>query len=118
MKTSAQLRKRRKIRQRFKIARAVCGRCRLLIHRTNNHFYAQILDESGENVVVSASSLSKESKMKNGGNRDAAAAIGKLIAEKAKAKKISEVVFDRSGFLYHGRVQVFADAARANGLSF
>ena len=120
MKTSAQLRERRKIRQRFKIAKTINGRNRLVINRTNNHMYAQILDETGTKTLVSASTLSPEAKecIKNGGNKDAAAYVGKMIAIKAKDKNILNVVFDRSGFLYHGRVKVLADSARENGLNF
>jgi large subunit ribosomal protein L18 len=82
--------------------------------------YAQILDENGERVIVSASTLSRDGKksVKNGGNKEAASYVGKAIAEKAKSKKIEDVVFDRSGFLYHGRVKVLADSARENGLNF
>jgi large subunit ribosomal protein L18 len=82
--------------------------------------YAQILDETGTKFVVHVSTLSKEIKdsLKNGGNKEAASIVGKLVAEKAKEKNISNVVFDRSGFLYHGRVRVLADSARENGLNF
>jgi large subunit ribosomal protein L18 len=82
--------------------------------------YAQILDEAGDKTVVHVSTLSKEVKegIKNGGNKDAAALVGKVIALKAKEKNITDVVFDRSGFLYHGRVKVLADSARENGLNF
>lgn len=120
MKTPAQLRETRKIRQRFKLSKIVKGRCRLLVHRTNNHMYAQILDESGKNTVVTVSTLSKDvrDQVKNGGNKEAAALVGKVVAEKAKEKNITSVVFDRSGFLYHGRVKVLADSARENGLNF
>ena len=120
MKTSAQLRERRKSRQRFKISASVKGKNRMVIHRTNNHMYAQILDESGTKIVVHVSTLSKDVReaVKNGGNKEAAKYIGKVIAEKAKAKNIADVVFDRSGFLYHGRVKVLADSARENGLKF
>ena len=82
--------------------------------------YAQILDETGMKTLITVSTLSKEAKaeIKNGGNKEAAAYVGKLIALKAKEKNISSVVFDRSGFLYHGRVKVLADSARENGLNF
>ncbi|MDR2074807.1 MAG: 50S ribosomal protein L18 [Holosporales bacterium] len=120
MDISGKLRERRKIRQRFKISKTIKGRYRLVINRTNNHMYAQILDQNGEKVVVSASTLSRDGKksIKNGGNKEAAVYVGKTIAEKAKSKKIADVVFDRSGFLYHGRVKVLADSARENGLNF
>ena len=120
MNTSAKLRLRRKSRQRFKISKTIDGKCRLIVHRTNNHMYAQILDETGANIAVSVSTLSKDVReaVKNGGNKEAASYVGKMIALKAKEKNISSVVFDRSGFLYHGRVKVLADSARENGLNF
>lgn len=120
MKTSSELRLIRKARQRFKISDSIKGKHRLLVHRTNNHIYAQILDKSGENTIVHVSTLSKEVRdiVKNGGNKEAAICVGKIVAEKAKEKKISSVVFDRSGFLYHGRIKVLADSARENGLVF
>lgn len=120
MMISAKLRERRKIRQRFKISKTINGRYRLVINRTNNHMYAQILDETGDKTIISASTLSVEGReaVKNGGNKDAAIYVGKTIANKAKELKITNVVFDRSGFLYHGRVKVLADSARENGLNF
>jgi large subunit ribosomal protein L18 len=120
MKTSVQLRQIRKLRQRFKLAKIASGRCRLLVHRSNNHIYAQVLDEFGKNTIVNVSTLSKEVRdvIKNGGNKDAAAYIGKEIALMAKKNGISKVIFDRSGFLYHGRIKVLADSARENGLEF
>jgi large subunit ribosomal protein L18 len=120
MKTSAELREIRKRRQRFKISGTSSGKCRLLVHRTNNNMYAQILDVSGKNTVAHVSTLSKVVKetVKNGGNKEAAACVGKLIAKAALDKGIKEVVFDRSGFLYHGRVQLLAESARENGLVF
>lgn len=81
--------------------------------------YAQIIDDKQAKTLAAASTLSKEAQgVKNGGNKAAAALVGKLIAEKAKALNISEVVFDRSGFLYHGRIKALADGARENGLVF
>jgi large subunit ribosomal protein L18 len=96
------------------------GRARLCIHRTPRHIYAQIIDENGDKVVVSASTLDRELRkdMKATGNAEAAAAIGKAVAERAKAAGISTVAFDRSGFKYHGRVKALADAARESGLEF
>ena len=114
------LRERRKLRQRFKISRVAKEKYRLLVHRTNNHMYAQILDKNTKNTIITASTLSPEirSKMKYGGNIAAAELVGELVAKKAKEKNISEVVFDRSGFLYHGRVKALAENARKNGLKF
>jgi large subunit ribosomal protein L18 len=93
---------------------------RLSVHRTNTHIYAQIIAETGDKVIVSASTVEADvrKKIKNGGNVEAAAAIGKLIAEKAKKAGVSIVAFDRSGYKYHGRIKALADAARENGLSF
>ena len=96
------------------------GKARLCIHRTPRHIYAQIIDESGDKVVASASTLDGDlrKEMKGTGNAAAAAAIGKAVAERAKAAGISTVAFDRSGFKYHGRVKALADAARESGLEF
>ena len=93
---------------------------RLSVHRTNTHIYAQIIAESGDKVLASASTVEADVRkiVKNGGNVEAAAAIGKLIAEKAKKAGITTVAFDRSGYKYHGRIKALADAARENGLSF
>ena len=93
---------------------------RLSVHRTNTHIYAQIIAETGDKVLASASTVEADvrKKVKNGGNVEAAAAIGKLIAEKAIKAGITTVAFDRSGYKYHGRIKALADAARENGLSF
>jgi large subunit ribosomal protein L18 len=93
---------------------------RLSVHRTNTHIYAQIIAESGDKVIVSASTVEADvrKKIKNGGNVEAAAAIGKLIAQKAVKAGVTTVAFDRSGYKYHGRIKALADAARENGLSF
>jgi large subunit ribosomal protein L18 len=96
------------------------GVMRLCVNRTPQHIYAQIIDPSGAQVKVCASTLEAAVKggLKNTGNVAAAAAVGKAIAEKAKAAGITRVAFDRSGFKYHGRVKALADAARENGLEF
>jgi len=93
---------------------------RLSVHRTNTHIYAQIIAETGDKVIVSASTVEADVRknVKNGGNVEAAAAIGKLIAEKAKKAGVTTVAFDRSGYKYHGRIKALAEAARENGLSF
>ena len=93
---------------------------RLSVHRTNLHIYAQIIAATGDTVLASASTVEADvrKKVKNGGNVEAAAAIGKLIAEKAKKAGITTVAYDRSGYKYHGRIKALADAARENGLSF
>ena len=93
---------------------------RLSVHRTNTHIYAQIIAETGDKVIASASTVEADVRknIKNGGNVEAAAAIGKLIAEKAIKAGVTAVAFDRSGYKYHGRIKALADAARENGLSF
>ena len=91
---------------------------RLCVFRSNKAIYAQIIDDETRTTLVSASSLDKDLKIKNGSNVEAAKVVGKSIAEKAKKAKIKTVVFDRSGYLYHGRVEALADAARENGLEF
>lgn len=93
---------------------------RLTVHRTPRHIYAQIIDSTGGKVVVCASTLDKElrSLIKNTGNKDAAAIVGKAVAERAKSAGVDKVAFDRSGFKYHGRIQALADAAREAGLQF
>ena len=93
---------------------------RLTVHRTNSHIYAQVIDATGSKVLAAASTAEKEvrGEIKNGGNKDAAAAVGKRIAERAKAAGVTAVAFDRAGFAYHGRVKALADAARESGLTF
>ena len=93
---------------------------RLSVHRTNTHIYAQIIAQTGDKVLASASTLDAAIKIviKNGGNVEAASAVGKSIAEKAKLAGITTVAFDRSGYKYHGRIKALAEAARENGLSF
>ena len=91
---------------------------RLCVFRSNTGIYAQIIDDETRTTLVSASSLDKSLKIKNGSNVEAAKVVGKSIAEKAKKAKITKVVFDRGGYLYHGRVAALADAARENGLEF
>lgn len=91
---------------------------RLCVYRSNKEIYAQIIDDETRTTLVSASSLDKDLKIENGSNVEAAKVVGKSIAEKAKKAKITKVVFDRGGYLYHGRVEALADAARENGLEF
>ncbi|MGL4370906.1 MAG: 50S ribosomal protein L18 [Spirochaetota bacterium] len=95
------------------------GRLRLCITRSNTSLYAQIIDDSKGHTVVSASSLAKDFPAdKSRINMDAAKALGKVIAEKAKSKGVTKVFFDRNGILYHGKIKAFADSARENGLEF
>ena len=113
-KKAARLRRGR--RARYKIREL--GAIRLCVHRSPRHIYAQIIEPSGARVLATASTLeaSLRAELKNGGNIEAAKAVGKAIAEKAKAIGVEKVAFDRSGFKYHGRVKALADAAREHGL--
>ncbi len=110
------LRRSRKARAKIRELRAT----RLTVHRTPRHIYAQVIDSETNKVVAAASTVQKSlaSKLKGTGNCDAAVAVGKAIAEKAKAAGIESVAFDRSGFRFHGRVKALADAAREAGLKF
>jgi large subunit ribosomal protein L18 len=94
------------------------GASRLSVHRSSQHIYAQIIAPEGDKVLASASTLDKDLRSGSTGNTEAAANVGKLIAERAKAAGITTVAFDRSGFKYHGRVKALADAAREGGLQF
>lgn len=100
-----------------KRVRGTAERPRLAVFRSVAHIYAQLIDDSQGVTLVSASSVEKSNKTK-GGNLAAAKAIGKLIAERAKEKGVQKVVFDRGGYIYHGRVKALADAAREAGLEF
>ncbi len=91
---------------------------RLNIFRSNANIFAQIIDDEKGVTLVSASSIDKELKLENGGNVEAATKVGELLAKRAKKAKIEKVVFDRGGYLYHGRVEALANAARENGLEF
>jgi len=104
----------RRIRRKL---RGTAERPRLAVYRSVAHIYAQVIDDAAGATLVSASSVDKGGRT-NGGNVAAAKAIGKLVAERAKAKGIGRVVFDRGGYIYHGRVKALADAARAAGLEF
>ena len=110
------LRRARKIRAKIAEQKAI----RLTVHKSNLHIYAQIIAETGDKVLASASTLEADVRksVKNGGNVEAAAVVGKLIAEKAKKAGVTTVAFDRSGYKYHGRIKALADAARENGLTF
>jgi large subunit ribosomal protein L18 len=88
------------------------------VHRTGRHIYAQVIDDSKGATVASASTIDKDAKAKNGSTTDAAAEVGKRVAEAAKKAGVTNVVFDRGGFLFHGRVKALADAAREGGLEF
>jgi large subunit ribosomal protein L18 len=109
---------RRGKRARFKMRELRATR--LCIHRSSQHIYAQIIEPEGDKIVASASTVEKDmrAELKSTGNIEAAKAVGKLIAERAKEKGVEAVAFDRSGFKYHGRVKALADAAREAGLQF
>lgn len=113
-KNDSRLRRARKSRQRMRTR----GVRRLSVHRTPRHIYAQVFAPAGDTVLASASTLDSSLRGAATGNADAAAAVGKLVAERALAAGIDKVAFDRSGYKYHGRVKALADAARAGGLKF
>ena len=115
-KKQARLRRARQTRAKIAELKAV----RLCVNRTNGHMYAQVISPCGSKVLAAASTLEPgvRKDIPNGGNKAAATAVGKLIAERAKAAGIEQVAFDRSGLQYHGRVQALADAAREAGLKF
>lgn len=114
IKTRGEARHRRKKHIRKAIF-GTAARPRLSVFRSAKHIYAQLIDDESGRTIASASSLGVSV---SGGNREGATAVGKLVAERAKAADVSEVVFDRNGFLYHGRIAALADAAREGGLQF
>lgn len=111
---------RRRRRTRFKLAQVTKERPRLSVFRSNNHIYAQIIDDLTKHTLVAASTLDKDlkGKLKATSNIAAAEEVGKLVAKRAVKAKIEKVVFDRGGYLYHGRIKALADAARSAGLLF
>jgi large subunit ribosomal protein L18 len=111
---------RRKQRVRTSIRKNAVGRPRLSVFRSSLHIYAQIIDDVSGVTVAAASTIDKElkGKLKTGANLDAAKEVGKLIASRAVAKGVKAVVFDRGGYMYHGRIKALADAAREGGLAF
>jgi len=120
MMTPKDLFERRKRRARQSLKAKSHGRLRLSVFRSGQNIYAQVIDDLQGITLAAASSLDKTLKdsLKTGADKQAAAAVGKLIAERAVAAGITEVVFDRGGYIYHGRVKALADAAREGGLSF
>ena len=109
-------RRRRRVRSALRARSA--GKPRLSVHRSGRHIYAQVIDDAAGKTLAAASTLDKDIKGKTGATRDGASVVGKTIAERAKAAGVSTVVFDRGGFLFHGRVKALADAAREGGLEF
>jgi large subunit ribosomal protein L18 len=117
---SKQLFERRRRRVRHKLAQVSTGQVRLSVFRSKNHMYAQIIDDKARKTLAAASTLDKELKvkLKATSNKSAAEEVGKLVAERAIKAGVKQVVFDRGGYIYHGRVKALADAARTAGLSF
>jgi large subunit ribosomal protein L18 len=109
---------RRRRRVRTALRERSSGKPRLSVHRSGRHIYAQVIDDVAGKTVAAASTLDKDLKGKTGATKDGAAVVGKTLAERAKAAGVSQVVFDRGGFLFHGRVKALADAAREGGLEF
>jgi len=109
---------RRRQRVRTSIRKRGGERPRLSVHRSGRHIYAQIIDDAGGRTVASASSIDKDVKGKGGATVQSAQEVGRRVAERAKAAGVTQVVFDRGGFLFHGRVKALADAAREGGLEF
>ena len=109
---------RRRQRVRTSLRKHAGGRPRLSVHRSSQHIYAQIIDDAAGQTLASASTLEKDVRGSTGATRSAAGDVGKRLAERAKAAGVSTVVFDRGGFLFHGRVKALAEAAREAGLEF
>ena len=120
MEKAKKLFQRRRDRIRYQLRRAANGRPRLSVFRSSKHIYAQIIDDVQGLTLASASSIEKDLRggLKTGADTDAASKVGSLIAERAKSAGITDVVFDRGGYRYHGRVKALADAAREGGLTF
>src|SRR5213082_3128403 len=112
--------RRRRQRVRFRVRLAGKGRARLSVFRSSRHIYAQIIDDTAGQTLAAASTLDKglKSDLKTGADKAAASAVGKLLAERAKAAGVERIVFDRGAYMYHGRVKALADAAREGGLDF
>ena len=109
---------RRRQRVRTSLRKRGGERPRLSVHRSGRHIYAQIIDDAAGRTVASASSIDKDVKGQGGATVSSAQEVGRKVAERAKAAGVSQVVFDRGGFLFHGRVKALADAAREGGLEF
>jgi large subunit ribosomal protein L18 len=120
MANARQALERRKARVRRTLRAAANGRPRLSVFRSSKHIYAQVIDDAKGETIVAASSLEKDLRgsLKTGADIEAAKVIGKLLAERAVAKGVKDVLFDRGGYIFHGRVKALADAARESGLNF
>ena len=109
---------RRRRRVRTALRSRASGKPRLSVHRSGRHIYAQVIDDSAGKTLAAASTLDKDLKGKTAATKEVAAAVGKALADRAKKAGVSQVIFDRGGFLFHGRVKALADAAREGGLEF
>ena len=120
MSSKQDLQTRRKERLRYKLRQTAHGRPRLSVFRAEQNIHAQVIDDTQGRTLAAASSLDKglRETLKTGANKEAAAAVGKLVAERALAAGVTQVVFDRGSYMYHGRVKALADAAREAGLDF
>ena len=121
MSTSAKQKHEARLRRHRRVRKKVTGtgeRPRLAVFRSNRHVVAQVIDDETGRTLAAASSVEKDLRSANAGNKAGATAVGRLVAERAKAAGVSRVVFDRGGFRYHGRVAALADAAREAGLEF
>ena len=118
MSANQDLRNRRRERLRFQLRQKSHGRPRLSVFRSGRHIYAQIIEDANGKTLAAASSVDADGKAKKGSTKEAAAQVGKLLAERATKVGVKEVVFDRGAYLYHGRIKALADAAREAGLSF
>ncbi|TNE63339.1 MAG: 50S ribosomal protein L18 [Alphaproteobacteria bacterium] len=118
MASTNKLVERRRLRNRTQLRKKSFGRPRLSVHRTNQHIYAQIIDDVKGVTLAAASTVEKDLREDATSNIGAATKVGQLIAERAKAAGVAQVVFDRGAFLYHGRVKALAEAAREGGLDF
>ena len=120
MSSNQDLRERRRERLRFQLRRKGGSRPRLSVFRSGKHIYAQVIDDTAGATLAAASTLDKALReaLKTGADKDAATAVGKLIAERALAAGVTNVVFDRGSYIYHGRVKALADGAREGGLAF
>ena len=120
MASKLDLETRRRRRLRFQLKQKSGGRARLSVFRSGKHIYAQVIDDDIGQTLAAASSMEKDLRgsLKTGADKNAATVVGKLLAERASAKGVKDVVFDRGGYIYHGRVKALADAAREGGLNF
>ncbi len=120
MLKKTELYERRRNRSRFQLRQHGQGRPRLSVFRSNKHIYAQIIDDRNGRTLAAASTLDRElkGKLEGGADREAAKTVGELVARRARSAGITDVIFDRGGYRYHGRVQALADAAREGGLKF